>query len=94
WNPGSAPMGDLLVEACVLAAGQKLTVAEVLAGITLRGARALGLNDRGMIGPGMQADLIGFECSSHLDIVYRQGALRPSLVMRSGKIIEGKGIGG
>ncbi|HTY47389.1 MAG TPA: imidazolonepropionase [Methanomassiliicoccales archaeon] len=94
WNPGSAPMGDLLIEACVLAAGQKLTVAEVLAGVTVRGANALGLTDRGVIKSGMQADLIGFECASHLDIVYRQGALRPSLVMRSGKVNKDKGIGG
>ncbi|WP_373519892.1 imidazolonepropionase, partial [Pricia sp.] len=35
-NPGSAPMGDLLTQAAVLGAFEKLSNAEVLAGITVR----------------------------------------------------------
>src|SRR5690606_30698557 len=31
WNPGSAPMGDLLLQAAVMGAAQKLTMAETLA---------------------------------------------------------------
>ena len=37
-NPGSAPMGDLLTQACILGAFEKLCNAEVLAGITCRAA--------------------------------------------------------
>ena len=48
-NPGSAPMGDLLTQAFVFGAFEKLTNAEVLAGITVRAAAALKLTDRGTI---------------------------------------------
>lgn len=36
WNPGSAPMGNLLIQAAVLGTFEKLTNTEVLAGITFR----------------------------------------------------------
>src|SRR5690606_27769257 len=42
WNPGSAPMGNLITQASVLATFQKLSTAEVLAGVTFRSAFALG----------------------------------------------------
>ena len=43
WNPGSAPMGDLLVQAAIIGAYEKLSAAETLAGITFRAAAALNL---------------------------------------------------
>src|SRR5690606_2165050 len=36
WNPGSAPMGKLIESASILATMEKLSNAEVLAGITYR----------------------------------------------------------
>lgn len=36
WNPGSAPMGDLLMQAAVLSAAEKLSAAEVFAALTDR----------------------------------------------------------
>ena len=44
WNPGSAPMGDLLMQASLLGSTEKLSNAEVLAGITCRAANALSLD--------------------------------------------------
>jgi imidazolonepropionase len=85
WNPGSAPHGDLLTQAALLGANQRLTMAETLAGITTRAARALRLDDRGVIGKGAMADLVGFECARFEEILYHQGCLRPSFVMRAGK---------
>ena len=85
WNPGTAPMGGLLIQASLLSANQKLTAAETLAGVTCRAARALGLADRGSIMAGMLADLIGFPCESYEEILYRQGALAPSLIIKGGK---------
>jgi imidazolonepropionase len=41
WNPGSAPMGNLLMQAAVMGAAQKLTMAETWAAITFRAAQAL-----------------------------------------------------
>ncbi len=39
WNPGSAPMGDLLMQAAVLGVYEKLTMMETLAAITSRAAQ-------------------------------------------------------
>ena len=58
WNPGSAPMGDLLMQASVLGTFEKLSNAEVLAGITSRAAAALNLSDRGKLEQGLLADII------------------------------------
>jgi imidazolonepropionase len=88
WNPGSAPMGDLLVQAAILGAFEKLTIAETLAGITFRAAAALNLSDRGILSKGMKADMIAFECKNYEEIFYYQGALKPSKVWKSGQLIN------
>lgn len=58
WNPGSAPMGKLVTQASILATFQKLSTAEVLAGITFRSAYALGFEDRGVLSEGKRADMV------------------------------------
>jgi len=88
WNPGSAPMGDLLVQASILATFQKLSTAEVFAGITFRAAAALGLNDRGKIAPGFLADFILFPTSDYREILYQQGKLKPEMVWKKGKLSD------
>ncbi len=87
WNPGSAPMGDLLPLAIILGSYEKLTIAETLAGITVRSALALGLEDRGILAPGNLADVIAFKCEHYQEIIYNQGSLHPFLVYRKGKQI-------
>lgn len=84
WNPGSAPMGDLLMQAAVLGTYEKLSTPEVFAGLTFRAAHALGLADRGRIQPGMKADFIGFACDDYREILYRQGNLKPEVVWKKG----------
>ena len=84
WNPGSAPMGDLLAQASILATFEKLSTAEVLAGITFRAAAALGLNDRGKLAKGQLADFILFPTSNFHEIVYQQGKLKPLQVWKNG----------
>jgi imidazolonepropionase len=76
WNPGSAPMGNLITQASVLATFEKLTTAEVLAGITFRSAFALGLEDRGKLQEGMKADFITFKTDNFQNILYQQGSLK------------------
>jgi imidazolonepropionase len=83
WNPGSAPMGDLLMQAAVMSAAEKLTTAEVFAGLTYRAAAALKLNDRGTLAPGMLADMQAYPCSDYREILYYQGKLKPSAVWAS-----------
>ncbi|MEM8998943.1 MAG: imidazolonepropionase [Bacteroidota bacterium] len=86
-NPGSAPMGNLLTQASILATFEKLSNAEVLAGITFRAAAALNLNDRGRLQKGMQADLVAFPVANYQEITYRQGELQPSNVWKNGVVV-------
>jgi len=88
WNPGSAPMGDLLMQAAILGIFEKMTMAESLAAITFRAAAALGLTDRGVLKIGLQADMIGFPTSDYREILYNQGSLKPSMVWKRGDIVK------
>jgi len=84
WNPGSAPMGDLLAQAAILGTFEKLTTAEVFAGLTLRAAAALDLQDRGRLAPGQKADFISFPTGDYREILYHQGQLKPNRVWKNG----------
>jgi len=85
WNPGSAPMGDLLTQAALLSVYQKLAFAETIGGITFRAARALDLGDRGTLARGMIADFIAFPATDYRDILYHQGKLKPGIIWKNGK---------
>ncbi len=85
WNPGSAPMGDLLTQAAILGTFEKLTAAEIFAGITSRAANALNLDDRGILKPEYTADFVVFPTADYKEILYRQGRLKPSQVWKNGK---------
>jgi imidazolonepropionase len=86
WNPGSAPMGDLLAQASILATFEKLSTAEVLAGITFRAAAALGLTDRGKLIKGQLADFILFPTADYREILYQQGKMKPEGVWKRGNL--------
>jgi imidazolonepropionase len=87
WNPGSAPMGDLWMQAAVLGASEKLTLAETFAAITFRAAKALNLNDRGTLQVGKIADMIAFPCKDYREILYYQGKMRPIRTWKSGALV-------
>ena len=89
-NPGSAPMGDLLTQAAILGAFEKLSNAEVLAGITYRAAAALNLSDRGRLESGNLADLAVFHTDNYNEILYNQGDLKPCMVWKSGQLVYDK----
>ncbi|GGH20919.1 imidazolonepropionase [Mucilaginibacter phyllosphaerae] len=85
WNPGSAPMGDLLMQAAVMSASEKLSAAEVFAGLTSRAAAALNIQG-GILAPGMPADMQAYPCADHREILYYQGKLKPGQVWTAGDI--------
>jgi len=87
WNPGSAPMGHLLTQASILGSYEKLSNAELLAGITFRAAFALNLKDRGILRAGLKADMIVFPTDDYRRIFYTQGRLNPSHIIKSGTLI-------
>ena len=89
-NPGSAPMGDLLTQASLIGAFEKLSNAEVLAGITFRAAAALNLKDRGQLANGYTADFIGFHTADYQEILYNQGNFKPCMVWKNGALVFDK----
>lgn len=84
WNPGSAPMGDLLVQTAILGTFEKLSMAEQISAITFRAAHALNLNDRGILKNGFMADIIAFPGRDYREILYQQGMLKPVKVWKRG----------
>lgn len=87
WNPGSAPMGDLLTQAAILGTFEKLTTAEVFAGLTCRAAQALGLTDRGQLAASQLADFLLFPIADYREILYQQGQLKPAQVWKRGQCV-------
>ncbi|KAA3660472.1 MAG: imidazolonepropionase [Calditrichaeota bacterium] len=87
WNPGSAPMGDLLLQAAVMGAAEKLSAAETFAAITSRAAAALELSDRGKLSIGKLADLQAYACNDFREILYNQGKLKATQVWKRGFLI-------
>ncbi len=85
WNPGSAPMGNLITQASILATFEKLSTAEVLAGITFRSAFALNLTDRGTLEKGKKADFITFKTDNFQNVLYQQGSLKAESVYIDGE---------
>lgn len=73
WNPGSSPLGSLLLAMNMACTLFRLTPAEALAGTTRNAARALGLTDRGVIAPGMSADLAIWDVETPAQLSYGIG---------------------
>ncbi len=73
WNPGSSPLGSVLLAmnmACTLFG---LTPAEALAGTTRNAAQALGLKDCGTIAAGQRADLAIWDVQTPGELSYGIG---------------------
>jgi len=72
-NPGSSPVLSLRLMmnmACTLFA---LTPLEALQGVTVHAARALGLVDRGVLAPGLRADLALWDITEPAELAYTLG---------------------
>lgn len=88
WNPGSAPMGDLLLQAAVLSAAQKLSIAETLAALTVRAAPVLQLRQTGELGLHYAADMQAYPSGDYRDLLYYQGKMKPVMVWKKGVMIN------
>jgi imidazolonepropionase len=73
WNPGSSPLGSVLLAMNMACTLFRLTPTEALAGTTRNAARALGLSDRGIIAAGMRADLAIWDVHSAAELSYGIG---------------------
>ncbi len=72
-NPGSSPLTSLLLAMNMACTFFRLTPEEALAGVTRNAARALGLNDTGMIKAGLRADLALWNVEHPAELAYRIG---------------------
>ena len=66
-------MTSLLLAMNMAATLFRITPEEALAGATRHAAQALGLTDRGVIAPGMRADLAIWDVSLPAELSYRIG---------------------
>lgn len=89
WNPGSAPSGNLIAQAAILASFQKLSNAEILAGFTMRSAYALREDKIGKLEKDYEANFAVFNTDNYQEITYQQGRLTPSAVYIKGKKVLG-----
>lgn len=87
YNPGSAPMGNLLAQASILATFQKLSTAEIMTGLTFRAARSLNINNIGKISNRFKADVQAYDTTDYREILYQQGSMKPSKVWKNGHLI-------
>jgi imidazolonepropionase len=73
-NPGTSPMTSLLLAMNMGATLFRLTIDEILAGVTREAARALGrLNETGTIEAGKYCDLAIWDIERPAELVYRLG---------------------
>ena len=83
-NPGTSPIASLPLAmnmACVLF---RMTAAEVLRGVTINAARALGVgDDRGMLRAGMRADLAIWKLRHPEQLCAEVGTHRPVEIIRT-----------
>ncbi|MFY9204232.1 MAG: imidazolonepropionase [Yoonia sp.] len=73
WNPGSSPLGSVLLAMNMACTLFRMTPAEVLAGTTRNAAKALGLTDCGEIRVGLRADLAIWDVATPAELSYGIG---------------------
>lgn len=73
WNPGSSPMGSVLLAMNMACTLFNLTPAEALSGVTQNAAKALGFDDRGFIAEGQRADLAIWDITDPSELSYGIG---------------------
>ena len=82
-NPGTAPMVSLLGAMAMASTLFRMTPEEVLKGVTVNAARALGLHaDRGTLEAGKRADIAIWPIEHPAELSYWLGGLRPETVIR------------
>jgi imidazolonepropionase len=86
-NPGTSPSTSLLLMLNMGCTLFRLSVAEVLAGVTRHGAKALGHADvNGEISVGAKADFVAWNIESLAELAYWTGLDRCALVVRHGAV--------
>jgi imidazolonepropionase len=84
-NPGSSPSWSLLLMLNMACTLFRLTPEEALRGVTVNGARALGLHDRGQLAAGQRADFVAWDLDHPRELAYAYGR-NPALQVVAGGV--------
>ena len=85
-NPGTSPIVSLQANMHLACTLFRLTPTEVLRGVTVNAARALGLqNDRGTLAAGQRADWCLWDAAAPAELCYWLGGIRPQRIVFGGR---------
>lgn len=87
FNPGTAPCLNMQFAVSCACINCGLTPEEALCAATVNGAKALCLDDRGFIAPGMRADLAFFDCEDYRELAYFFGGNVCTRTVIAGKTV-------
>lgn len=88
FNPGSSPSPQLPLMGTLAATRMRLPLPEVLRGMTINAAAAVGRSDRiGRISPGLDADLAVFDAHDHRTLFYHFGMNLCKMVIKQGEVV-------
>lgn len=86
-NPGSSPVLSLKLMINMASTLFRLTPEEALAGVTRNAAKALGLEDRGVLEAGKIADMVIWDISHPAELSYHVGGNQVKSIIKNGRII-------
>jgi len=86
-NPGSSPVLSLKLMINMASTLFKLTPEEALAGVTRNAAKALGLDDRGILKEGLRADMVLWDIEHPAELAYQVGGNQTIKVIKGGDVI-------
>ena len=87
-NPGTSPLLSLRLAASMACTLFRLTPEEALRGVTVNAARALGLDDRGLLTTGKRADLAVWNVKRPAELCYWIAGALTQAVYVAGQVIE------
>ena len=88
YNPGSCPTENLQLIMSFASILLKMTPEEVITGVTINGACALGIQDKvGSLEVGKQGDLVIFNSPNLEYIIYHFGINHTNTVIKKGKVV-------
>ena len=88
FNPGTSPVDSMGVVVALACLQMRMSPAAALVAATRNAAYAVGRGDRiGTIEVGKQADLQIYAVDDYAELPYRFGQLRPSVVIKSGRVV-------
>lgn len=86
-NPGTSPLQSLRQAMQLACTHFRLTPEEALRGATTHAARALGLDDRGVLRPGLRADFVRWRIRQPAELCYWLGGRLAASVYADGRLL-------